>query len=67
MQSMMADLGVTTHVRIWTDSDAAKAIASRRGLGMTRRDQVGKSKNEANPRRTESGRPSDEGEGVASD
>ena len=31
------------------------------------RDQVGKSKSEANPRRTESGRPSDEGEGVASD
>ena len=30
-------------------------------------DQVGKSKNEANPRRTESGRPSDEEEGVASD
>ena len=30
MQSMMADLGVTTHVRIWTDSNAAKAIASRR-------------------------------------
>ena len=36
MQSMMADLGVTTHVRIWTDSNAAKAIASRRGLGKTR-------------------------------
>ena len=30
MQSMMADLGVTTQVRIWTDSNAAKAIASRR-------------------------------------
>ena len=36
MQSMMADLGVTTHVRVWTDSNAAKAIASRRGLGKTR-------------------------------
>ena len=36
MQSMMADLGVTTHVRIWTDSNAAKAIASRRDLGKTR-------------------------------
>ena len=35
MQSMMADLGVTTQVRIWTDSNAAKAIASRRGLGKT--------------------------------
>ena len=31
MQSMMADLGVTTQVRVWTDSNAAKAIASRRG------------------------------------
>ena len=36
MQSMMADLGVTTHVRVWTDFNAAKSIASRRGLGKTR-------------------------------
>ena len=36
MQSMMADLGVTTQVRVWTDSNAAKAIASRRSLGKTR-------------------------------
>ena len=36
MQSMMADLGVTTQVRVWADSNAAKAIASRRGLGKTR-------------------------------
>ena len=36
MQSMMADLGVTTQVRVWTDSNAAKAIASRRGFGKTR-------------------------------
>ena len=36
MQSMMADLGVTTHVRVWTDSNAVKAIVSRRGLGKTR-------------------------------
>ena len=36
MQSMMADLGVTTQVRVWTDSNAAKAIASRRGLGKAR-------------------------------
>ena len=36
MQSMMADLGVTAQVRVWTDSNAAKAIASRRGLGKTR-------------------------------
>ena len=34
-QSMMEDLGVTTQVRVWTDSNAAKAIASRRGLGKT--------------------------------
>ena len=73
MQSMMADLGVTTHVRIWTDSNAAKAIASRRGLGKTRHVELrylwlqdvtesGRVK-----MRRESGRPSDEGEGVASD
>ena len=77
MQSMMADLGVTTQVRVWTDSSAANAIASRRGLKKTRHvelkylwlqeEQVEKSKNEVNPRRTEPGRPSDEWEGMASD
>ena len=36
MQSMMADLGVTTQVRVWTDSIAANARVSRRGLGKTR-------------------------------
>ena len=36
MQSMMADLGVTTQVRVCDDSNAAKAIASRRRLGKTR-------------------------------
>ena len=36
MQSMMADLGLRAQVRVWTDSSAAKAIASRRGLGKTR-------------------------------
>ena len=36
MQSMMMDLGVRTHVRVGTDSNAAKTIASRRGLGKTR-------------------------------
>ena len=36
IQSMMADMGVTTQVRVWTDSNAAKAIASRRGLDETR-------------------------------
>ena len=33
---MMADLGMTTQVRVWTDSNAAKVTASRRGLGKTR-------------------------------
>ena len=33
---MIADLGVITQVRVWTDTNAAKAIASRRGLGKTR-------------------------------
>ena len=36
MQSMMADMGVTTQVRVWTDSNAPKAIASRRGPDKTR-------------------------------
>ena len=59
----MADLGLRAQVRVYTDSSAAKAIASRRGLGKTWHvelrylllqeaggNQVGKSKNEANPR-----------------
>ena len=33
---MMTDLGLSAQVRVWTDSNAAKAIASRRGLGKTR-------------------------------
>ena len=36
MQSMKADLDLSAQVRVWTDSNAAKAIASRRGLGKTR-------------------------------
>ena len=36
MQLMMMDLGVSAQVRVWTDSNAAKAIASRKGLGKTR-------------------------------
>ena len=36
MQSMMADLGMSAQVPVWTNSNAAKAIASRRGLGKTR-------------------------------
>ena len=36
MQSMMTDLGLSTQVRVWTDSNAAMTITSRRGLGKTR-------------------------------
>ena len=35
-QSMMTDLGMSAQVRVWTDSNAAKAIGSRRGFGKTR-------------------------------
>ena len=35
MQSLLSDLGHKAEVRTWTDSNAAKAIASRRGLGNT--------------------------------
>ena len=33
MQSMMKDLGLSAQVRVWTDSNADSAIASRTGLG----------------------------------
>ena len=33
MQLMMMDLGPTAQVRVWMESNAANAIASRRGLG----------------------------------
>ena len=36
MRSMITDLGLSAQVRVWTDSNAVKAIASRRGLGKTR-------------------------------
>ena len=36
MQSMMKDMGLISQIRVWTDSNAANAIASRRGLGKTR-------------------------------
>ena len=36
MQSMMMDLELRSQVRVWTDSNVAKAIASRKGLGKTR-------------------------------
>ena len=78
MQSMMADLGVTTHVRVWTDSNAAKSdsVEKRSQKDSTCGvevfvaagcDQVGESEHEANPRRTESGRPLDKGKGMVSD
>ena len=38
-QSKTTDLGLCAHFRVRTDSNAAKAVASRRGLGKTR--QVG--------------------------
>ena len=40
MQSMMTDLSLGAQVRVWTDSNAAKAIASRRELGKTRRTEL---------------------------
>jgi len=36
MQSLAEDLGYEVEVRIWTDSDACRGIASRRGLGKMR-------------------------------
>ena len=35
-QSLLVDLGVQAEVNVWTDSNGARAIASRRGLGKTR-------------------------------
>ena len=35
-QSFLADLGAQAEVQVWTDSNGAKAIAGRRGLGKTR-------------------------------
>jgi hypothetical protein len=35
-QSMMADLGITLPLRLWTDSSAAIGICSRQGLGKLR-------------------------------
>ena len=67
---MMADSVVISHLRIWIDSNAVEAIASRRGFGKIRHVELrclwlqdvtnsGRVKNEANPRRTEFGRPFD--------
>ena len=36
MRSTMTDVGLSAQVRFWTDSNAAKAIASRRSFGKTR-------------------------------
>ena len=36
MQTLMTDLGLSAQVRVWTDSNAAKTIVSRRGFGKTR-------------------------------
>ena len=75
MQSMMADLGLSAQVRVWTDSNAAKATASRRGLGKTRHVELwlqemtksGRVKRTRIPGEQKSGRPLDEGESMASD
>ena len=78
MQSMMADLGLSAQVRVWTDSNAAKSDCVETG---SRKDptrgtevfvvagchQVRESEDEANPRRAESGRPLNEGKGMVSD
>ena len=36
VQSMVTDLGLSARILVWTDSNSAEAIASRRGLGKTR-------------------------------
>ena len=57
MQSMFMDLGLGAQVRVWTDSNAAKSIASpTRGvevLVVAGHDQDGKSENETVSRRAE--------------
>ncbi len=40
MQAVARDLGVESTVRVWVDSSAAKAMASRTGLGRTRHVEV---------------------------
>ena len=41
MQSWLSDLGLGADVRVWTDSNAAKAIASRRGWCKTGHNELG--------------------------
>ena len=40
MQSMMTDLGLSALVRVWTDSNAAKAVVSRREHQVTKSGRV---------------------------
>ncbi len=40
MQSVARDLGVNCTIEIWVDSSAAKAMASRAGMGRTRHLEV---------------------------
>ena len=78
MQSMMTELGPSAQVRLWTDSNAAKATASRRGLGKTRHVELkylwlqevtksGRVKMRRVPREQKFGRAVDEGKIVARD
>ena len=71
IQSMMADLALSAQVPVWTYSNTAKGNSvekssrkdATRGIEVfvaAGGDQVGTSKNEANARWTESGRPSDD-------
>ena len=34
--SLLADLGITTPLRVWTDSSASKGMCARQGLGKVR-------------------------------
>jgi hypothetical protein len=40
IQALMADMGEDMGVRIWTDSNAGRSVASRRGLGKLRHMEV---------------------------
>jgi hypothetical protein len=40
VQAVAADLGYPLHLRIWVDSTAARAVASRTGLGKVRHLEV---------------------------
>ena len=40
LRSLLKDLGCAARVRVWTDSAAAKSIASRRGIGKIRHPDV---------------------------